>query len=113
MARKIKKHASGTVGEARDGAEAERPCIGGYSTPAPVPKHPKIADIKRGPGGWSEWLVSIEGVCTDAPIRDKRLISYRKFRNVIKFRFGIYFDPMPQAVWLASVVAAITKGSAS
>jgi hypothetical protein len=74
---------------------------------------PIIAEIRRGPGGKADWLVSILGVCTDAPIRDRRLVSYRKYRNVIKFRFGVHFDPMPQAVWLASVVAAITKGGAS
>lgn len=74
---------------------------------------PKITEIRRGPGGKADWLVSIMGVCTDAPVRDRRLVSYRKFRNVIKFRFGVHFDPMPQAVWLATVEAAIAKGGAS
>jgi hypothetical protein len=35
---------------------------------------PVITSIRRGPGGWAEWLVSIEGVCTDTHFR-KRAIA--------------------------------------
>ena len=108
MTRKIKDLVSGgTLGEARESASAEGLGAGHHNTPAPAPAHPKIIGIRRGPGGWAEWLVSINGVCTDIPVRDRRLRRYRRFRNVILYRFGIYFDPMPQADWSAMVDAAI------
>ena len=63
---------------------------------------PVITSIRRGPGG-----------CTDTHFRDRKLRRYRRFCNAIKYRFGISFDPMPQAAWLAIVEAAIAKGGAS
>jgi len=75
--------------------------------------NPVITSIRRGPGGNAEWLVSIKGVGTDTPFRDRKLRNYRKFCNAIKHRFGVTFDPMPQADWLTIVEAAIAKGGAS
>jgi hypothetical protein len=66
-----------------------------------------VTRIRRGPGGKAEWLVSIKGVCDDTPMRDRKLRRHRRFCNIIKHRFGVTFDPMPQAVWLAIVEAAI------
>jgi hypothetical protein len=76
--------------------------------------NPVITSIRRGPGGKADWLVSIEGVCTDTPFRDPKLRNYRKFCNAIKYRFGVTFDTMSRADWLAIVKAAIAaKGGAS
>jgi hypothetical protein len=74
---------------------------------------PVITSIRRGPGGNADWLVSIEGVCTDTPFRDRKLRNYRKFCNAIKHRFGVTFDPIPQNDWLAIVETAIADGGAS
>jgi hypothetical protein len=74
---------------------------------------PAITSIRRGAGGRAEWLVSIEGVCTDTPMRDRKLRNYRRFCNAIKHRFGVTFDPMPRADWLTIVEAAIAKGGAA
>jgi hypothetical protein len=79
----------------------------------PRDDRPVITSIRRGPGGWAEWLVSIEGVCTDTPMRDHKLRRYRRFCNAMKYRFGVTFDPMPQAVWSSIVDAAIAKGGAA
>jgi hypothetical protein len=79
------------------------------STPGAL-AHPKIKAIRRGPGGKAEWLITLDGVCTDAPMRDRRLRNYRKFCNVIQFRFGIQYSPMSQAEWTAVVEAAIREG---
>ena len=57
--------------------------------------------------------MSIVGICTDTHFRDRKLRRYRRFCNVISYRFGVTFDPMPQADWLAIVEAAIAKGGAS
>ena len=84
-----------------------------YSPNRAAANSPVITSIRRGPGGKADWLVSIEGVCTDTHIRDRQLRNYRKFCNVIKHRFGVTFDPMPQADWLAIVEAAIAEGGAS
>ncbi len=72
-----------------------------------------VTGIRRGAGGNADWLVSIEGVCTETPFRDRKLRNYKKFCNAIKFRFGVTFDPMAQALWAAIVEAAIAKGGAS
>ena len=72
---------------------------------------PVITSIRHRPNGKAEWLVSIKGVCTDTPMRDRQLRRYRRFCNVICYRFGVYFDPMPQADWLAIVEAAIGGAS--
>jgi hypothetical protein len=82
---------------------------------------PVITGIRRGPGGKADWLVSIEGdvcagvrvVCTHVPVSDQRLRSSERFCNVLWHRFGVNFDPMPQADWLAMVEAAIAEGGAS
>jgi hypothetical protein len=74
---------------------------------------PAITSIRRGPGGWADWLVSIKGVCTDTPMRDRKLRNYRKFCNAIKYRFGVTFDPMSRADWSSMVEAAIAKGGVS
>jgi hypothetical protein len=74
---------------------------------------PVITRIRRGPGGKAEWLVSINTVCTDTPMRDRKLRRYRRFCNIIKHRFGITFDPMPQAHWSAIVDAAIAVDGGS
>jgi hypothetical protein len=75
-----------------------------------------VTSIRRGPGGWAKWLVSIEGVCadvhvvcTDVPVSDQRLRRSKRFCNVLWHRFGVNFDPMPQAAWSAIVGAAIAK----
>jgi hypothetical protein len=69
---------------------------------------PAITSIRRGPGGKADWLVSI------TPFRDRKLRRYRRFCNAIKHRFGVTFDPMPQAHWAAIVEAAIAaEGGAS
>jgi hypothetical protein len=83
-------------------------------TDAVAANSPVITGIRRGPGGRADWLVSIMDVCVDTPFRDPKLRNYRKFCNAIKYRFGITFDPMPQANWRAIVEAAIAaKGGAS
>jgi hypothetical protein len=75
---------------------------------------PVITRIRRGAGGKADWLVSIEGLCTDTPFRDRKLHNYRKFCNAIKCRFGVVFAPMPRSDWLAIVNAAIVaEGGAS
>ena len=74
---------------------------------------PVITSIRRGPGGKADWLVSIEGICTDTHFRDRKLRNYRKFCNAIKHRYGVTFDPMSQADWSAMVEAAVAKGGAS
>jgi len=66
-----------------------------------------VITVRRGPGGKAEWLVSIRGVCTDTPFRDRKLRRHRRFCNAIRCRFGVSFDPMPQADWAAIVEAAI------
>ena len=78
-----------------------------------IANSPVITSIRRGPGGNADWLVSIEGVCTDTHFRDPKLRRYRRFCNAIKHRFGVTFDPMPQADWLAMVEAAIAEGGAA
>jgi hypothetical protein len=79
-----------------------------------------ITSIRRGPGGWAEWLVSIKGdcadlqvVCTDVPVSDQRLRRSKRFCNVLWHRCGVNFDPMPQAEWSAIVEAAIAKVGAA
>ena len=72
-------------------------------TDAVAANSPVITSIRRGPGGKADWLVSIEGVCTDTHFRDPKLRNYRKFCNAIKHRFGVTFDPKPQDDWLAIV----------
>jgi hypothetical protein len=72
-----------------------------------------VTSIRRGPGGKADWLVSIEGICIDTPMRDRKLRRYRRFCNAVKHRFGVTFDPMPQAGWSSMVEAAIVKGGAS
>jgi hypothetical protein len=72
---------------------------------------PAITSIRRGPGGKADWLVSIDGVCTDTPFRDQKLRRYRRFCNAIKHRFGVTFDPIPQTHWAAIVEAAIGGAS--
>ncbi|WP_456763398.1 hypothetical protein [Bradyrhizobium sp. USDA 4463] len=58
--------------------------------------------------------MSIKGVCTDTPMRDRKLRRYRRFCNIIKHRYGVTFDPMmPQPEWLAVVEAAIAEGGAA
>jgi hypothetical protein len=82
---------------------------------------PVVTSIRRGPGGKADWLVSIEGdvcagvrvVCTHVPVSDQRLQSSESFCDVLWHRFGVNFDPMPQADWLAMVEAAIAEGGAS
>ncbi|MET4180696.1 hypothetical protein ABIB94_002796 [Bradyrhizobium sp. JR7.2] len=73
---------------------------------------PRITNIRRASYGNVEWLVSIAGVCTDTPIRDRKLRRYRRFCASIKHRFGVVFDPMPQAEWLV-IIEAITSNGAS
>jgi hypothetical protein len=73
---------------------------------------PVIISIRRGPGGKADWLVSIERVCTDTPMRDRKLRRSNRFSNILWYRFGVNFDPMPQAIWLAIVEAAIAEGGA-
>ncbi len=68
---------------------------------------PVITGIRRGPGGNADWLVSIEDVCTDVPMREQKLRRSRRFCNVLWYRFGVNFDPMLQDEWLAIVDAAI------
>lgn len=80
-----------------------------------------ITSIRRGPGGWAEWVVSMEGdvcagvhvVCTDVPMSDQRLRTSKRFCKVLWHRLGVNFNPMPQSAWSAIVEAAIAKGGAS
>jgi hypothetical protein len=74
-------------------------------------KRPVVTRIRRKFYGKAEWLVSIEGVSSDIPIRDRKLRRYRRFCAAIKHRFGVVFDPMPQAAWLAMVEKTIRVGS--
>jgi hypothetical protein len=70
---------------------------------------PNSLRIRPGPGGKADWLVSINGVCTDTPIRDRKLRRCRRFCAAIEHRFGTAFDPMPQSDWEAIVEAAIAS----
>lgn len=80
-----------------------------------------ITSIRRGPGGWAQWVVSIEGdvcagvhvVCTDVPVSDKRLRSSKRFCKVLWHRFGVNFKPMPPSAWSAIVDAALAKDGAA
>lgn len=72
---------------------------------------PVVTCIRRKFYGKAEWLVSIEGVSPDIPIRDRKLRRYRRFCAAMKHRFGIVFDPMPQAAWLAMVEKTIRAGA--
>lgn len=73
---------------------------------------PIIISIRSGPGGQADWFVSVKGVCTDASMRDQQLRKYRRFCNVMKHRFKITFDPMPEGDWAAMVGAAVAKAGA-
>jgi len=70
-----------------------------------------VITIRRGPGGYAEWLVSIEGICTDVPMSDQKLRNHSRFCNVIKHWSGVSLDP--QSAWLAIVEALIAKDGAS
>jgi hypothetical protein len=79
-----------------------------------------VITVRRGPGGWAKWLVTISGVCAnapvvcaDVPVSDRRLRRSKRFCNVLWHRCGVNFDPMPQAAWSAIVEAAIAEGGAS
>ena len=75
---------------------------------------PVITSIRRRAYGKAAWLVSIKGVCTDMPIRDRKLRRYRRVRAAVKYRFGVTFEPMQQADWSGIVEAAIAAaGGAS
>ena len=78
-----------------------------------VANSPPIASIRRRPYGKPAWLVSIEGVCANMPIRDRKLRRFRRFCAAIKYRFGVTLEPMPQADWSAIVEAAIAKVGAA
>jgi hypothetical protein len=80
---------------------------------APTDARPVITGIRRRAYGKAAWLVSIKGVCTDTPIRDRKLRRYRRFCAAIKYRFGVTFDPMPQADWSVVVELAIAEAGAS
>ncbi|WP_262049307.1 hypothetical protein [Bradyrhizobium sp. Bra78] len=73
----------------------------------PAAKAPVITGIRRRAGGKADWLVSIKDVCTDVPIRDRKLRRYRRFCAAVSYRFGVTFDPMAQADWTIIVEAAI------
>jgi hypothetical protein len=85
----------------------------------PATNSPTITSVRRGPGGTvgglkAEWLVTIEGICVDAPMRDRSLWRYRRFCNVMAHRYGVSFDPMLESDWAAMVEAAIAaEGGAS
>lgn len=84
-----------------------------FANTSSVPQTATIANslsVRRGLGGKPDWLVSIKGICTDTPMRDRKLRRYRRFCNIIKHRFDVTFDPMPQADWLSIVDAAIAAG---
>jgi hypothetical protein len=74
---------------------------------------PVIAGIRRGPGGVAslkaDWLVTVRGVCTDAPFRDRRLRNYRQFCNIIQRRFGFTFAPTAQDDWATIVETAMAE----
>ena len=76
-----------------------------------APANSPIIRLRRGPGGYAEWLVSISAICTDTPMRDRKLIRHKRFRNAIKYRFGVSLKPMRQAEWEA--IVNIAKGAAS
>jgi hypothetical protein len=106
MAHKNKTPAAGsTAAGARGKAVSEN--TSSIAQTVAAAKGPAIASIRRGPGGKADWLVSIEGVCTDTPFRDRKLRRHRRFCNIIWHRFGVNFDPMPQADWSVIVEAAI------
>ncbi|MBR1156078.1 hypothetical protein [Bradyrhizobium sp. JYMT SZCCT0428] len=74
---------------------------------------PVITGIRPRPYGKPAWLVSIDDVCTEEPIQDRKLRRYRRFCAAIEWRFGVNFGPMPQSAWSAIVEAAIAEGGAS
>jgi len=76
---------------------------------------PAITSVRRGPGGVvsglkAEWLVTVAGVCIDAPMRDRALWRYSRFCNVMAHRYGVAFAPMKQSDWAVIVEAAIAEG---
>jgi hypothetical protein len=92
------------------GAPTEPDVTTVFANTSSVPQTAAIANrlsIRRGPGGKADRLVSISGLCTDTPMRERKLRRSRRFSNVLWYRFGINFDPMPQSAWSAIVEAAI------
>jgi hypothetical protein len=104
--------AVGTAGGVKESARAAEQSAGTITSTTAALAHPVITAIRRGPGGKAEWLITLDGVCSEAPMRDRRLRSYKKFCNVIQFRFGIEYSPMSQVDWTAIVEAAIVAGGA-
>ena len=112
MARKKRNPAAAATATGAQGNEVFSD-IANLAQTVAAANRPVITSIRRGPGGKADWLVSIESVCIDTHFRDRKLRNYRKFCNAIEHRFGVTFDPMPQADWLAIVEAAIAEGGAS
>ncbi|MBR1216199.1 hypothetical protein [Bradyrhizobium sp. JYMT SZCCT0180] len=80
----------------------------------PTQAIPVVTGIRRRSYGKPAWLVTIEGVCNEEPIRDRKLHRYRRFCAAIEWRFGVTFHPMSQADWLAILEKAIAAdGGAS
>jgi hypothetical protein len=69
--------------------------------------HPVINYLRQGPGGKAEWLVLLAGYDGELPMRDRKLRSYRRFRNVMRFRFGVEYAPMAQTAWSEVLDAAM------
>jgi hypothetical protein len=97
------------------GCKSNDPAAKGAAANSPV-----ITSIRPGSGGWPEWQVSIRGVCADVPVvcidvpvSDLRLRRSKRFCNVLWYRCGVNFDPMPQAAWSSIVEAAIAKVGAA
>lgn len=107
------KHRIGPAGDGAEGIAVFSGSTASIAQARAAANRPVITSIRRGAGGRADWLVSIKGVCVETPMRDRKLRRYRRFCNIIKHRFGVTFDPMPQAAWAAIVEAAIAKGGAS
>ena len=110
MAKKSKRPAAVATAGGANGIVVSKNTIAKTGAAA---NSPVITSIRRRPYGKVAWLVSIKGICVDAPIRDRKLLRYRRVRAAIKYRFGVDLDPMPESAWSAIVEAAIAEGDAS
>ena len=70
-----------------------------------------ITAIQRAGDNPDYWLVTIKGIGTAMPIRDRKLRRYRRFCNAIAYRF-VTFAPMEQAEWKAIVEQAMAESGA-
>jgi hypothetical protein len=83
-----------------------------YSIAAAPDNRAALRAVRPHPTKPGFWLVNLDGH-PEFTIRDAKLRSLKRFRNVAQFRLGISFDCESVDVWQARVDAAIREGGAS